>query len=204
MPAPFASSVPLFLLLAGLSTCSQPQVHEPLPSETDSRHQREAPFLSSGNDTLRQVHALMRADQLTEAQDLVDLVDDRSSPLVAAEKACSSSELSIRRGHYADASTGMARCKEYLQHLQGNVKLAGYYHYISGFHHQMTGKYHPSIEDYEKALGLVMLDNPSPNEAMLSILNNLGNVYYRMGENAKSLSIHLEVLAGRRELWGNQ
>jgi len=146
----------------------------------------------------------MRADQLTEAQDLVDLVDDRSSPLVAAEKACSSSELSIRRGHYADASTGMARCKEYLQHLQGNVKLAGYYHYISGFHHQMTGNYHPSIEDYEKALGLVMLDNPSPNEALLSILNNLGNVYYRMGENAKSLSIHLEVLAGRRELWGNQ
>lgn len=145
----------------------------------------------------------MRSDQLEEAYALIQHVADDSSLVVSAEKRCTSAEIAIRRGRYQEAQVRLETCKDALQPLQGHLRLMGYYHYISGFRHQMNGAFHESISDYEKGLSLLIQDDPAMNEALLSTLNNLGNVYYRMGDNEKATSIHLEVLAGRRQLWGS-
>lgn len=66
------------------------------------------------------------------------------------------------------------------------------------------GNYHPSREHFERAIEIRRQHLPSQNFDIANSLNNLGSVWYHLGDYQKALQYHLEALEMRETLYQNQ
>ena len=171
----------------------------------DSKAQPSTPssdFIIPQSEPIKQARLLIEQSRLTEAETILLREEASGDALDRAQASCSLAETLIRSGNYQQAEDQLAKCKETVVSISPNAEMEAYAHHLSGFLAQMTGRYTEAIVNYEKALIIESQLRDESAAPSLNTMNNLGNVYYRLGQYDLSEQLHLEVLAGRRELFG--
>ena len=160
-------------------------------------------FFEPGTASISQARLLIDESYLDEAIGILENDLENTNPLIRAQAVCSATEALIRKGDYLNANDMLERCVNLSSQLQDSAALLGYRYHLSGFLHHVQGHYSKAIQFYEAALQLEIVASGTQSSPYLNTLNNLGNVYYRLGDYAMSEQIHTNVLRGRISLLGD-
>ena len=184
----FSLCIAAWLSLPGLNGVQQSVEATPVVS---------ADFIEPINADIRQARILIEQSQFFEAQSLLESLTESVSEIAKGQAICSLAEVAIRRSELPKADFLIDSCQDEISKISSYATLRAYLYHLKGFRSHSSGDYTDAIKNYEISLQTSVAAAGPMSSPFLNTLNNLGNVYYRMGEYSNAESIHSEVLAGR-------
>lgn len=161
-----------------------------------------ADFIQPASEDIRTARKLIQSNDFEQAEFLLKKLVDDKSELVRGQAQCSLAEVAIRTSDFTEAEEKIHACDAMVKPSPNFGELRAFLQHLKGFKSHSVGAYDQAIQEYETSLQMSVVASGPKSSPFLNTLNNLGNVYYRLGRYRASESIHLEVLDGRVELLG--
>lgn len=104
---------------------------------------------------------------------------------------CYLAEIAIRTGAFFKADNYLKECWYFMPSLEKDrIDIEPYYFHTLGFLHHQQAQFDQALEYYDIAVSKYSLDDTNRTLAYTNTLNNIGNVYYRMGLYDQAEDMH--------------
>ncbi len=121
------------------------------------------------------------------------------SPVQSAKAMCTKAEALIRFGNYENAEIAINECKSLEFHLsQRNMAIEAYGEHLQGFLYHEEGYFLQALDHYQSALLIKSKLDGIESLDYSNTLNNIANVYFRLGDYPTSIDLHSQTLKIRQ------
>ncbi len=138
-------------------------------------------------------------EALKLVQELLSTGEFEGHQLLLAKVLCTKGEAEIRYGDYVQADESINACQDVYTHIPvGTLELEAYAEHLRGFLYHVQGYYLKALDHYQSSLKLKSRADGVESTDYSNTLNNIGNVYTRLGDFNQALNYHNETLQIRR------
>ncbi|NQV72436.1 tetratricopeptide repeat protein, partial [bacterium] len=130
-------------------------------------------------------------DALKQVQELLSIGEIEGHQLLLAKILCTKGEAEIRYGDYVQADESINACQDIYTHISvGTLELEAYAEHLRGFLYHVQGYYMQALDHYQSSLKLKYRTVGGESTDYSNTLNNIGNVYTRLGDFNQALNYH--------------